>query len=63
MIKFFTENWRILVEICALILSTVLFIVRKRPVKVVDTLKQFLSILIPQYVAHAEETIGHYQGQ
>lgn len=54
-IKFIQENWRLILEIALVIVSTVIFIVRKRPVRVVDTLKETICRLLPYCITLAEK--------
>lgn len=55
MIKFIQENWRLILEIALVIVSTVIFIVRKRPVRVVDTVKETICRLLPYCITLAEK--------
>lgn len=55
---FFTNYWReILYVVCALV-SVVLFIVKKKPVKVVDTIKETICRLLPYCILEAEKEIN-----
>lgn len=54
--EFLIDNWRIIAELVLLVGSTVLFIVRKKPVKVVDTLKATILRLLPVLINRAENT-------
>lgn len=53
-INFIKENWRLIVEVVVLIASVVMFIVRKKPVKVVDTLKEIIVRILPALINLAE---------
>lgn len=52
--EFLIDNWRIIAELVLLVGSTVLFIVRKKPVKVIDTLKETIVRLLPALINTAE---------
>ena len=54
--EFLIENWRLLLEAACLIVSFVLFLVRKKPVKVLDTIKEFVVRLLPGLINAAEMT-------
>ena len=56
LIVFLQENWRLLLEASLVLVSTILFIVRKRPVKVVDTLKEIIVRVLPSLICAAERT-------
>lgn len=56
--QFLIDNWQIFVEVFLLVSSTVLFIVRKKPVKVVDTLKETIVRLLPALINTAERMEG-----
>ena len=51
---FLIENWRLLLECALVLVSSVLFIVRKKPVKVVDTLKEVIVRILPALINAAE---------
>ena len=53
---FILENWQWMVEVIAAIIALVLFIVRKKPVKVLDTVKECISRLLPYVIKEAEKT-------
>lgn len=53
--QFIFENWRLLLEAALVLISTILFIVRKRPVRVVDTLKETIIRLLPYCITLAEK--------
>lgn len=54
--KWFLENWKLIVELLVLVTTLVLYIVRKRPVKVVDTIKEIICRLLPFAITEAEKT-------
>lgn len=53
---FFIQNWRIILEAALVITSAVLFIVRKKPVQVIDTLKETIIRLLPYCIQKAESS-------
>ena len=55
-IEFIIENWRLIVEVVCAIIALVLFICRKKPVKVLDTVKECISRLLPYVIKEAEKT-------
>lgn len=55
-INFLIQNWRLIVEIICAIIALVLFICRKKPVKVLDTVKECISRLLPYVIKEAEKT-------
>lgn len=55
-ISFIQENWQWMVEVIAAIIALVLFIVRKKPVKVLDTIKECITRLLPYCIGEAEKT-------
>lgn len=55
---FFTQNWRLILEATLVLVSTILFILRKKPVKVVDTLQQIILRLLPGLINQAEIQFG-----
>lgn len=54
--QFFVNYWREILSAVALIVSIVLWIVRKKPVKVVDTIKEVIIRLLPALINGAEAT-------
>lgn len=54
--QFFVENWRLILEVILVITSAVVFILRKKPVKVIDTLKEMVVRLLPYCIQQAENT-------
>lgn len=53
--QFIIENWRLLLEATLVLISTILFIVRKRPVRVVDSLNEIIVRLLPYCITLAEK--------
>lgn len=54
--EFLINNWRIILEAALVITSAVLFIVRKKPVQVIDTLKETIIRLLPYCIQKAESS-------
>lgn len=48
------DNWKVIVEIVVLLTTIILWIIRKRPVQVVDTLKETIIRLLPYCINQAE---------
>ena len=55
-IDFLTNYWRIIIEVCICIASFVFCLLRKKPVKVVDTLKETIVRVLPSLICLAEQT-------
>lgn len=55
-LDFIIQNWRLLLEVFCAIIALVLFICRKKPVKVLDTVKECISRLLPYVIKEAEKT-------
>lgn len=51
---FLRNNWKVIVEIVVLLTTIILWIIRKRPVQVVDTLKETIIRLLPYCIRMAE---------
>lgn len=49
------SNWRDILSICCTIAAFVFFILKKKPVKIVDTLKQCIYQNLPYWIRKAEE--------
>lgn len=58
MIEFVKTYYREIIDFILVITSLVLFIVRKRPVKVIDTLKEVILRLLPYCINTAEGKHG-----
>lgn len=56
--KFFIENWRLILEIALVCCSAVVFMLRKKPVTVVDTLKEIIVRSLPALINLAELQVG-----
>ena len=54
--EWIVQNWKLVIEIILVITSLVLCCVRKKPVKVVDTLREVVIRLLPAAINKAEET-------
>ena len=55
-IKFICDNWKLILEASLLIASVVIWLFKKRPVKVVDTLKEVICRLLPSLICLSEKT-------
>lgn len=53
-IDFLRDNWKVVVEIVVLLTTIILWIIRKRPVQVVDTIKETICRLLPYCISQAE---------
>ena len=53
---FICSHWKELLEAFILVLSIILLVVKKKPVKVVDTLKEIICRLLPACLNQAENT-------
>lgn len=60
--QFILENWRLILEGCCVIASLVFCLIRKKPVHVVDTLKELVLRLLPGLVNQAEIKLGPGNG-
>lgn len=54
MIDFLSQYWKQLLEVFALVLSVVFMLIRKKPVKVVDTLREVIVRVLPALINQAE---------
>ena len=53
-LEFLQNNWKTIVELVVLLTTIILWIIRKKPVKVVDTLKEVVLRLLPYAITVAE---------
>ncbi len=53
--KFLVDNWKLILEVILLIFLVVLFIVKKKPLKVVDSVKTFVIHALPTFIKQAED--------
>lgn len=56
--NFIKENWQLILEVAVLVVSVVMFLVRKKPVKVVDSLKEVIVRILPALIVMAENQDG-----
>lgn len=56
--QFFIENWRWILEAVCAVAALVFCLIRKKPVKVVDTLQQIILRLLPGLINQAEIQFG-----
>ena len=54
MINFLNEYWKVILDLVVLMATIILWIIRKKPVKVVDTLKEIVVRLLPWCINSAE---------
>lgn len=54
-LDFLRDNWKVIVELVVLVTTIILWIIRKKPVKVVDTLKETIIRLLPYCINEAEK--------
>lgn len=59
---FILQNWRWLLEACLVIAAFVLMLIRKKPVKIVDTIQQVILRLLPGLINQAEINFGAGNG-
>lgn len=55
-IDFLKENWRFLLDAVVLVASVVILCIKKKPVKVIDTIKEYITRLLPYCICEAEKT-------
>ena len=61
-IQFVIENWRYFVDLGSIIVCVVLFIVRKRPTKLVDGIEELILKVLPSAIVYAEAKVGAGHG-
>lgn len=61
-LDFIVQYWQYISVGVVLIINILIFIIKKRPVMVQESLKQVLLSLLPGFIAGAEEAIGHGNG-
>lgn len=54
MLEFLQNYWREIIDVAAIILSIVLLCIRKKPVQVVDTVKETILRLLPHCINSSE---------
>lgn len=54
MIDFLVKYWRVIFELLMLIASIVLFILKKKPIKIVDSLKTLVIAALPDVINRVE---------
>lgn len=55
---FLIQNWRLILEVALVVISVVLLIVKKKPVNVVDTIKEIIVRILPALINQAEMIVG-----
>lgn len=61
-IAFVLENWKLIAFVLCLIAELVVFLVRKKPIKVVDSVKEEIFGLLVAAIGSAEEVFGQGHG-
>lgn len=61
-IKFIKENWFWIVPFIEVISTILILVLRKKPVKVVETLKAFVCRVLPALINEAEHKYGSGHG-
>lgn len=56
--EFLIEYWRDILSIVVMLTTLVLWLVRKKPVKVIDTIKESILRLLPYCISEAEKLTG-----
>lgn len=54
--SFILENWRLIVDILSVIIVTIFFFIKKKPNKVIDTIKASISCVLPGLINEVEKT-------
>lgn len=54
MIEFVKNYYREIIEVVAIIVSVIICCIRKKPVKVVDTVKEVIVRVLPAFIVQAE---------
>lgn len=55
-IEFIKIHYELIIKVAILVASVVFFIVKKRPIKLVDTLQETIVTWLPSILCNAEET-------
>lgn len=61
-INFISTNYRLILEVVLLIVSVVIFILRKKPVEVTKTIMELIYTLVPQEINSYERFYGSGHG-
>ena len=56
------EYWKIIVALILLLISFILRCVQKKPIKIVDSVREALAVLVPYFIRVAEDKIGAGNG-
>lgn len=59
---FLIQNWRLILEALLVLVSFIFMVVRKRPIKVVDTVQGLILRLLPGLINQAEIDFGSGNG-
>lgn len=57
-LNFIQVNWRLILEACLVIASFIILLCRKKPIKVLDTLKEVIVRVLPGLINLAESQDG-----
>lgn len=52
--QFILENWRLIVDILSVIIVTIFFFIKKKPLKIVDSVKTAVIAALPSIINRAE---------
>lgn len=55
-VNFIIVYWREILSVCSILASIIICCVRKKPVKIVDTLKEVIVRVLPSLICAAENT-------
>jgi hypothetical protein len=61
-ITFIVDHWRLIADVCAALFCLVMFLLRKRPIDVVDGLYSSLNKVVPGFITYAESKYGAGKG-
>ena len=51
---FFLSYWREVLEVVVLLTTLILWIIRKKPVNIIDTCKELICLVLPAFIREAE---------
>lgn len=51
---FIVENWRLIIDVLSLIIVTILFFIKKKPIKIVDSVKTTIISALPGIISKVE---------
>lgn len=56
MLDFFKNYWQVVLDAILVIISIILFVKKKKPIEVIDTLKQLMTTWLPGVITSAEKS-------